>query len=141
VGARYQNLRAPNSVSVVRSSRWRASSASGTGCRAPDRHRSSLQEVGDLALRALSAASRAFCWATFNSAKASSMRLLGVSLGHADLLRDELRKVSAVARVDLRVAQIGDEAARDRLGQIGAGRLRLSPPNAPFALTAKWGGQ
>ena len=54
------------------------------------------------------------------------MRLLGVSLGHADLLRDELRKVSAVARVDLRVAQIGGEAARDRLGQIGAGRLRLA---------------
>jgi hypothetical protein len=54
------------------------------------------------------------------------MRLLGVSLEHADLLRDELRKASAVARVDLRVAQIGDDAARDRLGQIGAGRLRLA---------------
>jgi hypothetical protein len=136
VGARYQNLRAPNSVSVVRSSRWRASSASGTGCRAPDRHRSSLQEVGDLALRALSAASRAFCWATFNSAKASSMRLLGVSLGHADLLRDELRKVSAVARVDLRVVQIGDEGARDRRGQIGAGRLRLAGGGASRRSTA-----
>ena len=120
-GVRYQKRREPNNPTVVRSSRCLAPRAApAQAAAAPMASVAATRKAAiSVALRALSAVSRAFCSAAFSSVKASSTRSQRRP-GHPGALADQACEIGAIPGIELRVLHVGREGPRDRRGDVGA---------------------